>query len=71
MIDLQKIKELHKKGIVSESGLIRAKIIHRYESIRGSDKKSELYYKIGNEFCRSEGRVKNIITGYYRANNDS
>jgi len=66
LIDLQKIKELHKKGIVSESGLIRAKIITRFEQLKGSDKKADLYHKIGNEFCLSEGRVKNIITGYYR-----
>ena len=66
MIDIEKVKQLHAKGIVSEAGLIRAKIINRYESVRCNGKKSDIYYKLANEFHLSEGRVKNIITGYYR-----
>lgn len=66
-MDIKKIKELHARGIVSESGLIRAKIINRFEEVKNSgQKKADLYFKIGDEFCLSEGRVKNIITSYNR-----
>lgn len=65
-IDVEKVKELRDKGIVSEAGYIRAKIITRFEELKGTDTKADLYCRIGNEFCLSEGRVKNIVTGYYR-----
>lgn len=67
-LDLNKIKELHEKGIVLESGLIRAKIINRYESMRKTTtwRKADLYYKVADEFCLSEGRVRNIVTKYYQ-----
>lgn len=67
-LDLNKIKELHKKGIVLESGLIKAKIINRYENLRSSThwKKADLYYRVADEFCLSEGRVRNIVTKYYQ-----
>ena len=65
-MDIKKLKELRDKGIVSESGFTRAKIITRYESMDKTMRKADLYYKIGDEFCLSEGRVKNIITSYYR-----
>lgn len=66
-IDVEKVRELRDRGIVLETGYIRAKIISRFEELKGTDKKADLYFKIGDEFCLSEGHVKNIITGYYRS----
>lgn len=65
-MDLDRIKHLRKKGIITEAGYIRAKIINRFESLNGSDSKANIYFKLSQEFHLSEGRIKNIVTEYYR-----
>lgn len=61
-MDLKRIEELHKKGIVSYAGLERARIIVRFEEIRSRyDTLSEVYFVLGQEFHLSEYRIRNII----------
>lgn len=61
-MNIKRIEELHKKGIVTCAGLERAKIIIRFEEIKGDYKTlSEVYFIIGQEFCLSEYRIRNII----------
>lgn len=67
MEEIEKIKKLFEKGIVTENGMMRAKIVARFEQIKNKHKrKSDVYFILGEEFGLSEGRIKNIITGYYR-----
>lgn len=62
VMDLKKIEELHKKGIVSYAGLERARIITRFEEIRNNHKTlGEVYFVLSQEFCLSEYRIRNII----------
>ena len=61
-MELKKIKELHKKGIVTFSGLRRAEILIRFSEIRGNHRTNEdVYFQLADEFCLSEYRIRNII----------
>ena len=61
-MELKKIKELHKKGIVTFSGLRRAEILIRFEEIRKNHRTNEdVYFQLSEEFCLSEYRIRNII----------
>lgn len=67
MEEIEKIKKLFEKGIVTENGMVRAKIVARFEQIKSKYKrKSDVYFLLSEEFGLSEGRIKNIVTGYYR-----
>lgn len=63
-MEIKRIEELHRRGIVSFAGLERAKIIVRYAEIRKKHKTNEdAYFALSIEFNKSEYTIRNIILG--------
>lgn len=63
-MDLEKLKELNKQGFVSDAQLTRAKILIRHKELcKKYEVKGDVYFLLSEEFCLSEGRIKNIISG--------
>lgn len=61
-MDLNKIKELYEKGIVSYSGYQRAKILVRFNEIKGKYKTlGETYFVLSQEFNLSELSIRDIV----------
>lgn len=68
MIDLNKIKELHRKGIVTFAGVKRAKIINRFFELRKkSIPKMDCYIKIADEVNANYSYVRKIVNRYNRS----
>lgn len=62
-MEINKIKELHAKGIVPKSKMEMVKIIVRYKELCGKYKtKGDVYFQLEQEFCLSESRLKSIVS---------
>lgn len=62
-MNLNEIKKLHADGYVSDAQLTRAKVWIRYKELCVKYKsKNDVYFILSEEFCLSEGRIRNMIS---------